>query len=47
VVTIGSLDALKSAKPGMPSKPVTISNASGNGNGTAVKQEVPEPVAGD
>jgi uncharacterized radical SAM superfamily Fe-S cluster-containing enzyme len=47
VVTIGSLDALKSAKPGMPSKPVTISNASGNGNGAAVKQEVPEPVAGD
>jgi hypothetical protein len=29
----------------MPSKPVTIGNA--NGNGTVVKHEVPEPVAGD
>src|SRR6202050_2209507 len=45
VVTIGSIDALKAAKPGMPSKPVTIGNA--NGNGTAVKHEVPDPVAGD
>jgi hypothetical protein len=44
-VQIGSLTDIKKAAPSVA--PVTISNAKGNGNGTAAKPQVAEQVAGD
>ncbi len=47
VVTIGSIDALKASEAGHAVEAGNDQQRERNGNGTVVKQEVPEPVAGD